>query len=94
MQFKDIALQRFWADPSPATSRSFPADLIKVIYRKLQMLDAANTIQDLRIPPSNHLEKLTGDRKGQYSIRVNKQYRLCFIWNGFEALEVEFVDYH
>ena len=65
-----------------------------MLYRKLQMLDAANTIQDLRIPPSNHLEKISGNRSGQYSIRVNKQYRLCFIWNGFEALEVEFVDYH
>ena len=94
MQFKDTNLQRFWEDPSPSSSRCFPVDLHKMLYRKLQMLDAVNTIQDLRVPPSNHLEKLSGNRSGQYSIRVNRQYRLCFVWNGFEALEVEFVDYH
>lgn len=58
------------------------------------MLDAACTLNDLRVPPSNHLEKLKGDLRGRYSIRVNRQWRLCFQWNGEEAVEVEFVDYH
>ena len=58
------------------------------------MLDAACTLNDLRVPPSNHLEKLKGDLRSRYSIRVNRQWRLCFQWNGEEAVEVEFVDYH
>ncbi len=71
-----------------------PQDIQRVVYRKLLMLDAAIDIEDLRIPPANRLEKLSGNRVGQYSIRVNKQYRLCFYWeNGF-ALNVEMVDYH
>ena len=71
-----------------------PQDIQRVVYRKLLMLDAAIDIEDLRIPPANRLEKLSGNRVGQYSIRINKQYRLCFYWeNGF-ALNVEMVDYH
>lgn len=58
------------------------------------MLGAAHSIQDLRVPPSNRLEKLRGDRAGQYSIRVNSQWRLCFNWVNGEAREVEFCDYH
>lgn len=58
------------------------------------MLDAANDLRDLRIPPSNHLEKLRGDRLGSYSIRVNLQWRLCFVWKDGEATEVELCDYH
>ena len=58
------------------------------------MLEAARDLADLRIPPSNRLEKLSGHRAGQYSIRVNQQWRLCFTWSGNEALEVEFCDYH
>ena len=75
-------------------SKKLPQDIQRVVYRKLLMIDAAIDIEDLRIPPANRLEKLSGDREGQYSIRVNKQYRLCFHWeNGF-ALNVEMVDYH
>ena len=75
-------------------SKKLPQDIHRVVYRKLLMLDAAIDIEDLRIPPANRLEKLSGNRVGQYSIRVNKQYRLCFYWeNGF-ALNVEMVDYH
>ncbi len=62
--------------------------------RKLQMLDAAVELADLRIPPGNRLEKLAGDRKGQYSIRINDQWRICFDWKDAGAWGVEIVDYH
>ena len=58
------------------------------------MLDAAETLNDLRVPPSNRLEKLSGDRQGQYSIRVNEQWRICFVWYEGDAYNVEIVDYH
>jgi len=62
--------------------------------RKLRMLHNAQTLQDLRVPPANRLESLKGDRKGQYSIRVNDQYRVCFTWRTGDAFDVEIVDYH
>ena len=65
-----------------------------MLYRRLQMLDAAHTLLDLRTPPGNRLEKLSGSRAGSYSIRVNDQWRLCFRWSDGEAREVEFCDYH
>jgi proteic killer suppression protein len=74
--------------------KGFPADLIKVARRKLAYLDAATTLDDLRAPPANRLEALKGDRKGQHSIRVNDQYRICFIWTAEGPKDVEFVDYH
>ena len=75
-------------------SKKLPHDIQRMAYRKLLMIDSAINIDDLRIPPANRLEKLSGDREGQYSIRVNKQFRICFTWkNGF-ALDVEIVDYH
>lgn len=58
------------------------------------MLNNARTINDLRIPPANHLEKLSGDREGQRSIRINDQWRICFLWDGVNALRVEICDYH
>ena len=61
---------------------------------KLEMLDAAEALQDLRVPPSNRLEKLTGDRQGQHSIRINDQLRICFVWQDGDAYRVEIVDYH
>jgi proteic killer suppression protein len=66
----------------------------KVALRKLLILDAAGALTDLRIPPSNRLEKLTGDRRGQHSIRVNDQWRVCFKWRSGDAHDVEIVDYH
>lgn len=66
----------------------------KAALRKLDMLDAAHALEDLRVPPGNHLERLKGDRAGQYSIRVNDQWRLCFIWTEDGPEEVELVDYH
>jgi proteic killer suppression protein len=74
--------------------KGFPADVVPAARRKLAMLDAATRLDDLRIPPNNRLEALRGDRAGQYSIRVNDQWRLCFVWQDGHAHEVEMVDYH
>lgn len=71
-----------------------PPEIQRSARMKLEILDAAETLQDLRIPPSNHLEKLTGDRSGQHSIRVNLQWRICFEWKDGNAYRVEIVDYH
>jgi toxin HigB-1 len=65
-----------------------------VVRRKLDLLDSVTSLTDLRIPPSNRLEALVGDRKGQYSIRINDQYRICFKWGAVGPAEVEIVDYH
>ena len=70
------------------------ADVQRVALRKLRMLDAAMILDDLRLPPGNRLEKLRGDRKGQHSIRVNQQWRVCFRWRAGNASDVEIVDYH
>ena len=75
-------------------SRRLPQDLLNVMQRKLRMLDAAVKLIDLRIPPNNHLEALKDDRKGQYSIRVNRQWRVCFRWSENGPSNVEIVDYH
>lgn len=69
-------------------------DIQQIARRKLEILDATEVLQYLRIPPSNNLEKLSGDRKGQYSIRINKQYRICFNWRDGDAYNIEIVDYH
>jgi proteic killer suppression protein len=74
-------------------SRKFGA-FQRTALRKLLVLDAAESLNDLRIPPSNRLEKLSGDRKGQHSIRINSQWRICFRWRGGDAHDVEIVDYH
>ena len=66
----------------------------RIALRKLLILDAAGSLDDLRVPPANRLEKLAGDRKGQHSIRVNDQWRVCFRWRAGHAYEVEIVDYH
>jgi proteic killer suppression protein len=75
-------------------SRRFGKDVQKAALRKLTMLDAAETIEDLRVPPGNRLEKLAGAREGQFSIRINNQWRICFVWRDGDAHEVEIVDYH
>ncbi|KAF0214710.1 MAG: proteic killer suppression [Geobacteraceae bacterium] len=76
----------------------FSAKLPQAIQRtaviKLKMLNAATVLDTLRIPPSNYLEALHGDREGQHSIRINKQWRICFVWQGNDACDVEIVDYH
>jgi len=75
-------------------SHKLPLAIQKIALRKLWMIDAAITINDLRIPPANRLEQLKGNRKGQYSIRINKQWRICFDWKANAAYSVEIVDYH
>jgi proteic killer suppression protein len=75
-------------------SRRFPPAIVRAIQRKLEMLNAAISIDDLRVPPSNHLEKLLGRRAGEYSIRVNAQWRLCFRWRESDAFDVQVEDYH
>jgi proteic killer suppression protein len=74
--------------------RRWGPDVQRAGLRKLRLLDAAVRLDDLRIPPGNRLEKLTGDRAGEWSIRVNDQWRLCFRWESSDAFDVEMVDYH
>ena len=74
--------------------KRFGPDVQRLGLRKLRMLDAATGIEDLRIPPANRLEKLMGDRAGQHSIRINRQWRICFVWRSGDAHDVEIVDYH
>ncbi|TLG03834.1 type II toxin-antitoxin system RelE/ParE family toxin [Nocardia cyriacigeorgica] len=74
--------------------RRLSPELQRSAYRKLLILDAADDVNDLRIPPGNRLEKLAGDREGQYSIRINQQWRICFRWTEAGAHDVEIVDYH
>ncbi len=77
-----------------AFSPKLPSDIQSVARRKLRMLNNARNINDLRVPPANRLEALKGDRDGQMSIRINLQYRICFIWKEDNAYDVEIVDYH
>ena len=87
--FADKTTAEIWV--TGKTKGSPPSGITK---RKLALLDAASALADLRIPPGNRLEKLHGDRQGQYSIRINNQYRICFVWRGQDAYEVEIADYH
>ena len=75
-------------------SKKLPHNIQKVAFRKLRMINRSKTLSDLKIPPANRLEKLSGQRKGQYSIRINDQWRVCFKWIDNNALEVEITDYH
>lgn len=75
-------------------SRRLPGDIQSVALRKLRMLDNAHSINDLRSPPANRLEKLSADRAGQYSIRVNDTWRICFAWHDGDAYDVQILDYH
>lgn len=75
-------------------SRKIPQSIQRTAMRKLWMIDAAIGINDLRIPPSNHLEQLKGKRKGQYSVRINNQWRICFRWKSQNAHNLEIIDYH
>ncbi len=74
--------------------KRYALQLQRLAQRKLDIIDAAESLEDLRIPPGNRLERLVGNRKGQYSIRVNDQWRICFNWQSGQATDVEFVDYH
>lgn len=90
--FKDRRAQAIFEGRSPG--KGFPANLVRVARRKLIMLHRAVRLDDLGSPPSNRLEALKGDRAGQHSVRINDQWRLCFVWTGRDAHEVEIVDYH
>jgi proteic killer suppression protein len=92
IEFKSKNLKDFW-ESNGRKSKGFSA-FADVLMRKLRMIDAAMVVEDLRVPPGNRLEALQGDRSGQYSIRVNEQFRLCFVWSECGAIELEIVDYH
>jgi len=79
---------------SPIARRICPQNLWKIDARRLDQLDSVSALQELRIPPGNRLEALGGDRKGQYSIRINNQFRICFFWTEQGPDQVEIVDYH
>lgn len=89
--FKNKETEKIWHG---LVSRKLPRDIQQVALRKLFMLDKASTLDDLRIPPANRLEILHGDRKGQHSVRVNDQWRICFVWTDTGPDHVEIIDYH
>ena len=89
--FADTEAELIW---SGRRSRKLPPDIQAVALRKLRLLNQAQVLQDLRVPPGNRLEALRGDRTGQYSIRINDQWRICFTWSEGAASNVQIVDYH
>jgi proteic killer suppression protein len=89
--FGDADTRRVWRRERV---RRFGSDLQRMANRKLLVIDAAETLNDLRVPPGNRLERLRGDRAGQYSIRINDQWRICFTWTVAGAADVEITDYH
>ena len=89
--FRDNATERIWRGEF---ARHLPADIQPAARRKLRMLNNAQDLTDLRVPPANRLERLKGRRSGQYSIRINEQWRVCFSWSEGDAYDVEVVDYH
>lgn len=91
VSFRDALTEQVWRRRRVA--RLHP-DIQRVAQRKLVLIDAADVLDDLRVPPGNRLEKLYGDRSGQHSIRINQQWRICFRWTDAGAEDVEIVDYH
>ena len=89
--FKDNETEKVYGREG---SNKLPRDIQQVALRKLRMINNAKNLNDLRIPPANRLEKLRGDREGQYSIRINDQWRICFTWQEGDAYDVEITDYH
>lgn len=89
--FKDNETKKIWNE---IYSKRFPKDVQRIGLRKLILIHRSKDVNDLRVPPGNRLEQLTGNRKGQYSIRINAQWRICFVWNNGVASEVEITDYH
>ena len=79
---------------SSAARRACPQQLWRIAARKLDQLDSVESLEELRVPPDNRLEALKGDRQGQHSIRISEQYRICFVWQGNSANDVEIIDYH
>lgn len=91
VSFRDKETEAIWRGD---VSRRLPASIQQVARRKLRMLNAAQRLDDLRVPPANRLEALKGDRKGQHSIRINGQWRICFVWQDGNAANATIVDYH
>ncbi|ADH86865.1 type II toxin-antitoxin system RelE/ParE family toxin [Desulfurivibrio alkaliphilus] len=91
VSIKDSETAKVWAG---YFSRKLPTSIQAVARRKLRMINNARAIDDLRIPPANRLEKLSGNRAGQWSIRINDQWRICFTWNNGQVEQVEICDYH
>ena len=89
--FKDAETEKIYYRER---SRKLPSDIQQTALRKLRIINNAANLNDLRIPPANRLEKLSGDRAGQHSIRINDQWRICFEWRGSDAFNVEITDYH
>ena len=89
--FRDRETERIW---NGQRSRRLPGDMQDVALRKLRQLNRSLRLDDLRVPPGNRLEALTGDRRGQHSIRINGQWRICFVWAEGDAEDVEICDYH
>ena len=91
VSFGDLETEKIFQN---VVSRKFPVNIQTTALRKLLQIDAAVSLNSLRVPPGNRLEALKGSRAGQYSIRINNQWRVCFVWTGGDAQEVEIVDYH
>lgn len=89
--FKDQETEKIF---NGQRSRRLPPDIQNVVRRKLIYLDLTQRLEDLRVPPANQLDALKGDRKGQHSIRINRQWHICFVWRAGDADHVEIVDYH
>lgn len=89
--FASVATETVW---NGYPSRELPPELQNVARRKLRMLNNSDQLQELRVPPNNRLEKLRGDRRGQFSIRINDQWRICFRWSNGDDYDVEITDYH
>lgn len=94
VSFGDQATEDVFHGRKTKASRSLPTEVVRAAVRKLDMLNAACGVNDLRSPPGNRLEKLTGERAGLHSIRVNRQWRIVFRWVAMEAHDVQIVDYH
>ncbi|SDN96340.1 proteic killer suppression protein [Desulfonauticus submarinus] len=95
LSFKNIGTEDIFNGKDTKKARKIcPEQLWKIARRKLDQLDSVATIEDLLIPPGNKLEALRGNRRGQYSIRINEQYRICFVWEDKGPSEVEIIDYH
>jgi toxin HigB-1 len=91
VSFRDKEAERLF---NREASRILPMNIQRVAMRKLWMIDAAHALHDLRVPPANRLEQLKGNRRGQWSIRINDQWRICFTWKEANAHNVEIIDYH
>jgi proteic killer suppression protein len=89
--FRDKETEKVW---QRTYSKRIPPDVQRIAYRKLVMLHRSKDFTDLRVPPGNRLESLSGDRGGQHNIRINSQWRICFVWTSGHAVDVEITDYH